>query len=64
MVGTDEFIQYHPQVRNGATVVKVDKIDTLKDNSPALLIQGMRLHTLLFKLRSVHVRYVQVIILL
>ncbi|XP_030467663.1 protein MICRORCHIDIA 2-like isoform X2 [Syzygium oleosum] len=27
------------ETRNGATVVKVDKIDTLKDNSPALLIQ-------------------------
>lgn len=27
------------EIRNGATVVKVDKVDTLKDNSPALLIQ-------------------------
>ena len=28
------------QIHNGATFVKVDKID-MKDNSPALLFQGM-----------------------
>lgn len=29
------------QVQNGATFVKVDKVDIMKDNSPALLFQGM-----------------------
>lgn len=29
------------QIHNGATFVKVDKIDIMKDNSPALLFQGM-----------------------
>lgn len=29
------------QIQNGATFVKVDKINIMKDNSPALLFQGM-----------------------
>lgn len=29
------------QIQNGATFVKVDKINIMKDNSPALLFQGI-----------------------
>ena len=29
-----------PQIQNGATFVKIDKIDIAKNNSPALVFQG------------------------
>ena len=35
------------QIHNGATFVKVDKVDIMKDNSPALLFHGIVLFLLI-----------------
>ena len=35
------------QIHNGATFVKVDKVDIMKDNSPALLFHGILLFLLI-----------------
>jgi len=42
-----------PQIQNGATVVMIDKINIVKDNTPALVFQGtLPLNVLVVLLRK------------